>query len=188
MSAPAVRWLAGRIPYTGRELRSHWIRSVARLRGDALVAFRGGCDVPVDRMVDLEDVERASPIFARDMLHFLGEFFEDDLERAVLRQRLLMAVLGEEIRGMRPGLPLVRRGDDLYVRGRKLTVSIATASPVSTLLHAGVNVDPRGAPVAAVGLGNLRIAPEGLARRVLARFREELATAAEARVKVRPVP
>jgi hypothetical protein len=57
---------------------------------------------------------------------------------------------------------------------RKLSVSIVTASSVSVLLHAGVNVDPEGAPVPAAGLQELGVAPEAFVTAVLERFTAEI--------------
>jgi len=53
----------------------------------------------------------------------------------------------------------VRRGDDIYVNGRKLSISIATVSPVSVKIHIGINVEAKGIPkgVDAIGLKELGI-------------------------------
>ena len=86
---------------------------------------------------------------------------------------------------------LTRSGDDLFVHAaggaRKLSVSIVTASPVSLLLHTGINVDPSGAPVPAIGLAELGVEPKAWAEAVLSRFSEEWKEMEWACVKVRPV-
>jgi hypothetical protein len=87
---------------------------------------------------------------------------------------------------------LVRRdGDDLFLEGervpRKMSVSIVTASNVSVLLHAGINVDPGGAPVPAAGLGELGVAPEKFIQRVLESMTAEVEGIHWACAKVRPV-
>ncbi|MCD6360381.1 MAG: DUF366 family protein [Armatimonadetes bacterium] len=175
------------LAYTGAELRSHWIMERFGLRGDAMVAFRGPCDVALSEMVDLEDVAAGASIRSAEMLHFIAEHFESDLERMVLRQRLFMCMVREAL-SAREGVPDLRRdGDDLYAGGRKLSVSIATASPVSTLMHVGLNVDPTGAPVAAVGLAEWGVDPDELARELLDAYAAELAGVAAARCKVRGV-
>ena len=50
------------------------------------------------------------------------------------------------------GVFVVRNGDDLMIEGRKLSVSIATKSITSVLIHTGLNILSEGAPVAACGL------------------------------------
>ena len=140
------------LAYTGHQLRSHWIYETFGLQGDAIVTFRGPCRVELSEMVDREDVFAGADIRAAEMLHLIAEQFDRDLTRAVLRQRLLICMIAERLQGV-AGMPLPRRdGDDLYIGERKLTVSIAPVSPVSTLNNEGINVDPAGAPVAAVGL------------------------------------
>lgn len=175
------------LAYTGAELRSHWIMSRFDVRGDAIVAFRGPCGVALSEMVDLEDVAAGASILSADMLHFIAEHFEGDLERMVLRQRLFVCMVREAL-SARDGVPDLRRdGDDLYAGERKLSVSIATASPVSTLMHVGLNVDPTGAPVPAVGMAEWGVDPEELARELLDAYAAEMAGIAAARSKVRGV-
>jgi hypothetical protein len=174
--------------YDGRQLASHFLLREFGLLGDAIVAFEGPCRVPLSRMVDLLDVRERSPIRAKRMLHFIAEHFDDDLDRAILRQHLLAAMLLEELRiATRGRTDVRRRGNDLMVGDRKLSVSIATRSPVSTLLHLGVNVDPAGAPVPAIGLREIGIGAESIGRRILERYAEERTIAVRSRAKVRPV-
>ena len=51
---------------------------------------------------------------------------------------------------------ITRRGDDIFVHidgvDKKLSVSIATKSTTSALIHTGLNIDPKGAPIDACGL------------------------------------
>lgn len=176
------------IAYLGDQLRSHWILDTFGCFGDAVCAFLGPCEVPTTSLVDLADVREGAIIRARLMLHFIAEWFDADLERAILRQRLLVALAADLLRESCPDLALRRSGDDLYVGERKLSVSIATASPVSTLVHFGINVDPAGAPVSAVGLQELGVEPLAFARELMARFATELEGVRAARVKVRGVP
>lgn len=181
------------LAYTGHQLRSHWILDSFGLQGDAIVAFRGPCRVALGEMVDLADVAAGEAIEAAEMLHLIAEHFDRDLQRAVLRQRLLIATLAEHL-ATREGVPPLRReGDDLYATEpglgeRKLTVSIATLSPVSALIHVGVNINPTGAPVPAVGLGEWGVDADALAREVLESWEAELESAYLATCKVRGVP
>lgn len=175
------------IAYTGEQLRSHWLFSRFSLLDDAIAAFTGPCDVQLTHMVDLVDVAAGDCIRSRLMLHFIAEFFDAPLEVAILRQRLLVA-LARDILAARGSSPPRRSGDDLYIADRKLSVSIATASVVSTLLHFGVNIDPAGAPVPAIGLEELGVDPDHFAHELMDAFSAELAGIRQARAKVRPVP
>ena len=172
------------ITYTGEQLRSHWVFRRFGLAQDAAVAFVGPCDVAIEHMVDQVDVAAGDSIKSASMLHFIIEHFDCDLPQAVLRQRLLVCIMREQL-GAVDGLR--REGDDLFIGNRKLSVSIATCSPVSTLIHFGVNVDPTGAPVAAAGLAELGIEPRNLAERVLAAYAREMDQVQAARCKVRGV-
>lgn len=179
------------LPYTGPELRPHFLLTKLGLKGPALGAFIGPCQVKTEHLVDWEDRLANDHIQARLMVHFLGEFFGHGLREGVVLQRLLMAIMAESLneRPRSGSRELVdRRGDDLFYRDRKLSVSIVTASPVSLLLHAGINIDPEGAPVPAVGLPELGVTePAEWAKEVLARFRAEYESMEWACAKVRPV-
>jgi hypothetical protein len=175
------------LEYTGAQLRSGWIAETAGLAGDAAVAFIGPCDVAPEHMVDRVDLEAGARIFSPRMLHVIIEHPGLDLERITLRQRLVMAIAAEIINS-HLGEPLLRReGDDLYLRGRKLSISVATTSPTSGLIHSGFNLRAEGAPVPAIGLEELGIEPRGFAERVLSAYAAEIQSAHQASRKVRPV-
>ncbi len=175
------------LAYTGHQLRSHWIYETFGAQGDAIVAFRGPCRVELTEMVDRADVVAGEDIRAAEMLHLIAEHFDGDLTRAVIRQRLLICMIAERLQEGRQMPPLRRDGDDLYVDERKLTVSIATVSPVSTLIHIGINIDPAGAPVAACGLGEWQIDVDGFAADLLAAYAHEVEDIYLATCKVRGV-
>ncbi len=187
------KYLAGeRYAYDGSQLRSLWAFRNFDIQGDSIVAFRGPCEVSGGRLIDEEDRKRGEAIRSEDMVHFIAEFFTEDLERAVLLQRLLICVVREAIEENSPSAFLQRRGDDLFALGsegfhKKLTVSIATASPVSCLIHVGVNVTAREAPVPAMGIGDLGLDVDDFVERVLATFRADVQGMRLARCKVRGV-
>lgn len=180
-------WIDDTITYDGTQLRSHWIYRRTGVLGDAIAAFAGPADVPIAHMVDLADVAANAPIFSRSMLHFLVEHFDADLQLMIARQRLLTAIAGDELRLRAPQAPIERRGDDLYSGDRKISVSIATASPVSCLIHFAMNIVSSGTPVPTHGLEDLGIEPQPLADAIVRRYTEELASMDVARCKVRPV-
>lgn len=182
-----TRWLPETMHYDGAQLRSHWIYDQTQIVGDAMVAFQGSAAVGPEHMVDLEDRTAKAWIRSDRMLHFLVEHFDTDLTRMILRQRLLVAILGEELHVARPEVIVVRRGNDLYEGMAKLSVSIATASPLSCLIHTGINISSANTPVLTKGLEDFRIAPAPLASKVMARYAEEMAGVRHARAKVRGV-
>lgn len=177
------RFVDATIAYDGSPLRAHWILRRFGIVGDAIVAFRGPCDVTDAEMADLEDLGGVG-IRGADMLHFLLERFDEcGLETAVLRQRLLAATVAEEL--ARRERPVRRDGDDLWWDDRKLSISIATRSAVSTLVHFALNVTNAGTPVPTAALTELGIEPREFAEGVLARVVAEQASMATARAKVR---
>ncbi len=178
--------------YNGPELRPHFLLTEMGLKGSGIGAFIGPCRVQTEHLVDWEDRLAQDRIEAKWMIHFIGEFFGFSLREGVLIQRLAMAIMGDlinerlRVNGWQ-GTPLKRVGDDLFVNDRKLSVSIVTASPVSQLLHVGINIDPTGAPVPAIGLQELGIAPNEWIPAFFERFAAEWENWEWACVKVRPV-
>jgi hypothetical protein len=174
------------IKYTGKELRSGWVRERTGIQeGGAAVAFLGPCHVETHDMVDLDDAKSGVGIEAAQMAHIIVEHLGCALQTAVLRQRLLVCNLCEILH--EHGIANNRDGDDVYVGGRKLTVSVAAPSRRSCMIHLGINVDPEGAPVAAAGLEELGVSPWELLEALLERYRKELASSAYAETKVRSV-
>jgi hypothetical protein len=173
--------------YGGRELRSHFALDVFGIVGDSAVAFVGPCRVELAEMVDLVDVRAGASIYSPLMVHFIVEHFGVALVEMVLRQRLLARLAADLLRELGVAELLVR-GNDLYVAGRKASVSVATCSPVSSLLHLGVNVATEGTPVPTWGLAERRLAPEPFARELLARYAREMDDVRRAAAKVKGVP
>jgi hypothetical protein len=168
-----------------KKLFGHFAFKEFGVPGDAIVAFVGPCDVRGDNLVDLADKRAGATIVAARMLHFVVEHFNLTLAEAVWRQRVLAAVVMEELLKRAPRAPLRREGDDVYVGDAKLTVSIATLAPTSALIHFGVNVDGAGAPVKVFDLGRLGVGAEELARAVMSRYVDEEESFVEALSKVR---
>lgn len=180
--------------YRGPELRSHFLLETFGLRGSGWVAFQGPCHVQTASLVDLEDRLESESIVAKKMLHFLGEFFGMTLREGVIWQRWWIACFAQCLRDAVPSIKLTQRGNDLYMvengLERKLSVSIATVTPVSVVMHFGVNIDPNGAPVAAVGLEELGLDAHGVrsvAEAFFAVAMREWESAQWACAKVRPV-
>ena len=174
----------GRIDYDGTQIHSLWAYRTFGVQGDSLVAFQGGCDIPFPNMVDLEDVLAKSRIASPLMLHFIAEHFDLDLEKAVLRQRLLAAIVRDELGG-----EVRRDGDDLFLGPGKLSISIATLTPVSSKIHFGINIERAlDVGVETRALQDLRVDATDLARRVLAQYAAQIDGIHDARTRVRGVP
>lgn len=175
------------IKYEGWQLSPHWIYKNFKIQGDVTVAFCGECEVKLTEMVDIEDVINNEPIYSKSMLSFISEQFNVGLVEGVFRQRLLICIIKEALE--RRGVKVIRSGDDLFVDGKKLTVSIATKSLTSILIHTGINIDSEGAPVKACGLKNdLGISDiKTFAAEILEKYSEELDDIEMASTKVRGV-
>ncbi len=180
------------IDYDGSQLVSHWIFNQTGRPEDAVVAFIGGCDVKLDHMVDLVDKRASCKIFSEKMLHFICEHFDHDLEKMVLRQRLLVAIIKDVIlrqaqdeRVAQNDRSLERRGNDIYDGDAKVNISIATASPVSTLMHIGVNISSKNTPVKTKGLEDYELDAKTFAEEVMKRYSAEVEGIKEARAKVK---
>lgn len=183
-----------RITYDGSQLRSLWAFTEHNIQGNSIIAFRGPCSVEGEALVDARDRKEGRSIRSDDMVHFIVELFDSDLRRTIVVQRLLMCIIKEVIEQLKPEIIVTRRGDDLFIEvdeegmeDRKLSVSIATASPVSTLIHAGVNVLSSNTPVPTLGLEDLEVPVDDFAVAVLERFVKEMKDMELARCKVRAV-
>lgn len=175
------------VKYEGWQLSPHWIYKNYKIQGDAIVGFIGECEVKLTEMVDIEDVINNEPIYSKSMLSFISEQFNIGLVEGVFRQRLLICTIKEALE--KRGYKITRNGDDLFFDGKKLTVSIATKSATSVLIHTGINIDSEGAPVKASGLtselGMTDI--EEFAKEVMLSYAEEIDDIILASAKVRGV-
>ena len=140
------------IKYIGSQLAPHWIYKNLNIMGNAIVAFIGECDVNLNHLVDLEDVINNEPIYSKCMLNIIEENFNATLTEMVYKQRLLVTITKELIEKKYPEVKIKRSGDDLFVNDKKLSVSIATKSITSSLIHFGLNIDATGAPINAADL------------------------------------
>ena len=172
--------------YDGLQLATAFVDRHAPGETDSMVAFTGEADVPREHLVDLEDAEAGACIYSPLMAHAIVEHRGLALAEAVWRQRVLVRLAADWI-ASRSGVAVEVRGNDLWVRDGKLSVCVVTHSPRGTLLHFGVNVDIEGAPVRAAGLRDLRLAPREFLAALGRLYAAELASAAHAVGKVRPV-
>jgi len=174
--------------YDGLQLATAFIDShCPEASSDSIILFEGEADVPREHLVDLEDAEAGDVIYSPWMAHFIIEHRGIDLRSGVLAQRLLVRLLGRWLE-QRSGQVIDVRGDDLFLRSRKLSVSIATTSPRGILIHTAVNVSTENTPVPAAGLRDLRVAPAECLKSVARLYTDEMASIAHATTKVRAAP
>ena len=182
-----TKFIEEEIKYIGSQLSPHWIYKNFKIQGDSIVAFLGECKVDLTEMVDIEDVINNEPIYSKYMLSFISEQFGVGLTEGVFRQRLLICIIKELLE--EKGIFVVRNGDDLMIDGKKLSVSIATKSITSVLIHTGLNILSEGAPVKAsglkseLGIDNIR----EFAETVMQRYSDEIDDIILAGTKVRGV-
>lgn len=182
-------WIEKTLDYDGSQLRPLFAYESFGILGSSAVAFRGACDISFAEMKDLEDVRDQSAIQGSDMIHFIVEIFDSSLWGAVAFQRLLASLVGDTIKDLSQGKWLLdRQGDDLYTLDRrKFSISIASKSYVSVMIHFAVNVSNEGTPVSTSCLKDFEIDPLHFAKVVLANLAREYQGTLEATQKVRPL-
>jgi len=178
------RFIKEEIAYTGEQLRSLFAFDTFGIVGDSIVAFIGPCDVSLKEMVDLEDLKAGRKIFSARMLHFIVEHFDIDLEKAILRQYLLVNIIKDQLNEKMAKESVRRQGTDLVDADAKLTISSATASPVSTLAHVGINILSAESDKSK-GLADYDVDPAPFASEILERYTKEVEKISQTRCRVR---
>ncbi len=170
-------WCKEQFQYNGAQLRSSFAAKYFALTGDSIVAWRGSCDISLENMVDGEDREANAEIRGADMVHFIVEVFNFNLLGVTALQRLLAAIAKDVVVRLSPEKKMTgdlrREGDDLWIGERKLSISVATVTPVSAVIHFAVDVNNEGTPVPTVSLEDLKILPQNFAVALMDSFRKE---------------
>ena len=190
------KYLKGKtIEYDGSQLSPLWAYESFDVQGDSIVSFRGPCNISEEYMVDIEDRRKNAEISSPDMLHFIVEYFGVEIDRIVLVQRLLISTTVDLLReSIYQEAEVEREFDNIYAfapeeneRG-KLSVSVATVSPVSGLIHLGLNITSDGTPVKAAGLEEIGVEDvDKFAVELARRFIEEIKNTKMDASKVKPV-
>jgi len=148
------------ILYDGSQINPLWAYEYLDVRGDSIVVFRGA--MAVSDIKDVEDEKNNKAIEGSDLIHFIVERFDSPagIRQAYYLQRMLVVCIQDVL--MNYDVSSERNGDDLFVDGKKLTVSIATAGISSEKIHCGINLTGRGTPpeANATGLHELEIDPD----------------------------
>lgn len=148
--------------YDGSQLRPGYLAQRFHLWGNAQVIFRGPACVPSDHLVDQMDAQAGAVIKSQEMLHFLAQWYHLPWEVGPLCLYLNAHFLKDYLRLQ--GIEASVTGNDVYVSGRKLNVSISTAGDGVVLIHVGVNVKLRPTDFeGGVGLTDLGIEPQAMA-------------------------
>lgn len=177
--------------YDGSQLRSLYAYLKYGVLGNSILSWTGPCRVSFEHMVDGEDLLAESPIEGDEMLHFIIEIFDRDLFSGVAVQRLFTSIirdyLQEAAHHSLGKVSLEREGDDIFWGEKKLNISVATKSPVSTMIHLAINCTNRGTPVDTCSLEDFKLSPENVSKDVMAKFQREYESMLKATHKVRPV-
>ncbi len=148
------------ILYDGSQINPLWAYEYLDVRGDSIIVFRGA--MAVSDIKDVEDEKNNKAIEGSDLIHFIVERFDSPagIRQAYYLQRMLIVCIQDVLRNC--GVSSVRNGDDIFVDGKKLTVSIATAGISSEKIHCGINLTVIGTPpeANATGLHELEINPD----------------------------
>lgn len=139
--------------YDGSQLHHAFAYEQAKALGATICYFRGSANVK-EHLVDLEDSLANDFIKSKEMCHFIIEIPEATITEMVVWQRLFISMCTDNLREeCGDKVIITRKGDDIMVGDRKLSVSIATLSRFSGLIHVGINIEVgEGCPVDAIGL------------------------------------
>lgn len=156
------------------------------LLGDSVLAWTGPCQISFEHMVDGEDLREQAKIEGSEMVHLVFEIFDVPLVAGVCLQRLTADHARAIVLQMTGGkFALTREGDDLYWNGKKFSISIATKTANSVLVHFAVNVRNDGTPVPTCALVDFGLRAPVFAQELCVNVAEEWISIKEATWKVR---
>ncbi len=175
--------------YDGSQLRSLFAYLGHHVQGTSIVSWIGPCAISNEHMLDGEDLLAGETIAGDRMVHFIIERFETQLFGAVALQRLMASIVMDVCRAhvgdAAKAARFRRDGDDVFFGDGKLSISIATLTPVSALIHFAVNVTNDGTPVKTAALSDFAYDAKAFAKEVMKRVVEEVESVETATVKVR---
>ena len=131
--------------YDGSQINPSWAFREFGIYGSSVVTWIGPVNIAPDNLKDFADV--GLEIKSNNMVNFICEFFDQqppNIRIAYLRQRLLVMIFREILTEY--GIKSTREGDDIYVDGRKLSISIASVSLSSAKIHFALNIEDKGTP------------------------------------------
>ncbi|MGN0174858.1 MAG: DUF366 family protein [Methanobrevibacter sp.] len=143
--------------YDGSQINSSWAFQEFGIYGSSIVTWIGPVNITPDNLKDFADV--GLEIKSNYMVNFICEFFDQqppNMRIAYLRQRLLVMIFREILTEY--GIETKREGDDIFVDGGKLSISIASVSLSSAKIHFALNLEDKGTPddVETIGLFDIK--------------------------------
>lgn len=144
--------------YDGSQINPSWAFQEFGIYGSSIITWIGPVYITPDNLKDFADV--GLEIKSNYMVNFICEFFDQqptNMRIAYLRQRLLVMIFREIL--TEKGIPTKREGDDIFVDGRKLSISIASVSLSSAKIHFALNLEDKGTPddVETIGLYDIQV-------------------------------
>lgn len=186
-----THYISKKITYDGSQLKPLYAYLNHGVLGNSVVAWTGPCHVSFENMKDGEDLIAKSPIKGSNMLHFIIETFGHDLFGAVVCQRLFASIVHDYLekvaKKVLKGDLLTRNGDDIYWKDKKLSISIASCSAVSTQIHFAMNISTKGTPVKTTSLEELGLEPKKVAQDIMGLWKTEFISVHMATQKVIPL-
>ena len=139
--------------YDGSQINPSWAFQEFGIYGSSIITWIGPVNITPDNLKDFADV--GLEIKSNYMVNFICEFFDQqptNMRIAYLRQRLLVMIFREIL--TEKGVKTTREGDDIFLEGRKLSISIASVSLSSAKIHFALNLEDKGTPddVETIGL------------------------------------
>ena len=144
--------------YDGSQINPSWAFQEFGIYGSSIVTWIGPVNITPDNSKDFADV--GLEIKSNYMVNFICEFFDQqppNMRVAYLRQRLLVMIFREILTEY--GIQTKREGDDIFVDGGKLSISIASISLSSAKIHFALNLEDKGTPsdVETIGLYDIKV-------------------------------
>lgn len=144
--------------YDGSQINPSWAFQEFGIYGSSIITWIGPVNITPDNLKDFADV--GLEIKSNYMVNFICEFFDQqppNMRIAYLRQRLLVMIFREILTDY--GVKTTREGDDIFVEGRKLSISIASVSLSSAKIHFALNLEDKGTPddVDTIGLYDIEV-------------------------------
>ena len=172
--------------YDGSQINPSWAFQEFGIYGSSIITWIGPVNITPDNLKDFADV--GLEIKSNHMVNFICEFFDQqptNMRIAYLRQRLLVMIFREILTEY--GVETAREGDDIFVDGGKLSISIASVSLSSAKIHFALNLEDKGTPsdVKTIGLYDIRVNSQQvfnednlmeLINKTVSRFIDELET------------
>ena len=146
--------------YDGSQINPSWAFQEFGIYGSSIITWIGPVNITPDNLKDFADV--GLEIKSNNMVNFICEFFDQqppNMRIAYLRQRLLVMIFREIL--TEHGVETTREGDDIFVDGRKLSISIASVSLSSAKIHFALNLEDKGTPDDVDTIGLYDIAVDG---------------------------